>query len=169
MRTIDWAKWSALAEIAGAIAILVTLFYLGTQTRYLAVQTQQNTNAIQASIRQAMLAQEAELLFKQMDYPFVSPAYPNRDLTADEQVQYESWLLVFLRDRENQWLQFHNGVIDEATWVTYRYPMIVVLSPERARSFWRTRAYRGEFDRGFVSEIDRFLGSVSATPQDEPE
>ena len=62
MKHVDWTKWSAVAEIVSSIAILVTLGYL-------AIQTSQNT---QACIRQSMLTDEREMLFKQMDYPFVS-------------------------------------------------------------------------------------------------
>lgn len=49
MNKIDWTKWSAIAEIGGAIAIVVTLLYLATQTQYLADQTEQNNRILRAS------------------------------------------------------------------------------------------------------------------------
>ena len=42
MSRIDWTKWSAVAEIFSALAIVVTLVYLSVQTRYLGQQTEQN-------------------------------------------------------------------------------------------------------------------------------
>jgi len=48
MSKIDWAKWSAIAEVFGAVAIVVTLGYL-------AIQTQPNMAAVQASVRLSML------------------------------------------------------------------------------------------------------------------
>ena len=57
-------KLSALAELVSAIAILVTLGYL-------AIQTQQNTAAIQASVRQAMLSDDMELIHQLIDYPML--------------------------------------------------------------------------------------------------
>ena len=58
MTKIDWTKWSAIAEILSAIAIVFTLVYLSTQTRYLAdqtaqsiVQTQQNNALLEAQAR----------------------------------------------------------------------------------------------------------------------
>ena len=42
MKSLDWTKWSAIAEIFSSVAILVTLIYL-------AIQTQQNTAAILGS------------------------------------------------------------------------------------------------------------------------
>jgi hypothetical protein len=47
MKTIDWTKWSAIAEVFSALAIIVTLVYLSVQTRYLAEQTQQNNRFIE--------------------------------------------------------------------------------------------------------------------------
>jgi len=145
-------KLSAMAELVSSVAIVVTLGYL-------AIQTQQNTTAIQANVRQAMLADERELLFKQMDYPFVSPTngYDGRELTREEQVQLDSWTLAFLRVRENQWLQFQNGVIDEATWDTYRFAIPYVLTTENGRSLWEARSVRGEFDDGFIRNVDELL------------
>ncbi len=102
-------KISALAELISAIAIVVTLAYL-------ALETHQNTIAVQATIRQSMLAEDRELVFKQMDYPFVAPwLYGSRQLTDVEKTQLASWLIVFIRGRENQWLQYRAGVIDEIT------------------------------------------------------
>ena len=51
MKRVEWGKWSAIAEILSALAILVTLGYLAIQTRYLAVQTEQNTAALVAGNR----------------------------------------------------------------------------------------------------------------------
>lgn len=47
MRKVDWTKWSAIAEISSAIAIVMTLLYLSVQTRYLAEQTEQTNLFLQ--------------------------------------------------------------------------------------------------------------------------
>ena len=147
-------KVSAIAELISAIAILVTLGYL-------AVETQQNTNAVMAGVRQAMLAEDRELLFQQMEYPFVAPAlYGAKQLTDEEKVQLQSWLVVFVRGRENQWLQYQYGVLDKTTWEAYRTPLRYVLLYEPAKSFWRIRSNRGEFAQGFVEDVNQFLSSA---------
>jgi hypothetical protein len=48
MNKIDWTKWSAIAEILSAIAIVATLLYLADQTQELKVQTQQNNKLLSA-------------------------------------------------------------------------------------------------------------------------
>ncbi len=148
---MNLTKASALAEIISSVAILITLAYL-------VVETQQNTVAIQGTIRQAMLAEDRELLLKWVDYPFL---YINvSDITAltdDEKLQVSSWLIAFARTRENHWLQYQNGVIDEATWSSYLGPFVNIMSMGPTREWWRTRASRGVFDQGFVDYVDEVL------------
>jgi len=151
-------KLSALAELVSSVAIVLTLGYL-------AVQTRQNTLAIQATVRQAMLTEDRELLFKQMEYPFVSLRYPTEELTVEQQIQLDSWTLVFFRARENHWLQYQNGVIDEATWVAYRQPLYNLLAREYYRALWREYSERGDFDLGFVEQVNEFLRESSLPGQ----
>ena len=44
---IDWTKWSAIAEILSAIAIVVTLLYLADQAQELRSQTEQNNRLLE--------------------------------------------------------------------------------------------------------------------------
>jgi len=147
-------KLSAIAELVSAVAIVLTLGYL-------AVETQQNTAAIQATVRQSMLSDDVAILLKQMDYPHVMPgAYGGRDLTADEEVQLMSWLIAFIRTRENHWLQYQYGVIDEATWASYRAPLGSVLSQRFSRSFWEARIATGAYAPGFVGDVNGLLADI---------
>jgi hypothetical protein len=158
MKEIDWSKWSSIAEILSAAAIFVTLAYLAVQTRYLAVQTEQNTAAIQATVRQAMLNDDRELLFQQMAYPATYFVRVNdNDLTDEELVQLAQYLVATVRVRENQWLQYQNGVIDEQTWSTYREAIPIVFSTAYLRPWWRNRSEAGEFDAGFFDMVNALL------------
>ena len=133
-------KIAAVAEIVSSVAIVVTLAYL-------AIQTQQNTLAIQASVRQDMLESDRALLFLQVENPSITIARATDiDLTDEDVVQLASYLTAVVRVRENQWLQYQNGVIDERTWLSYRTPIGAVLSTERTRSWWRKTTANGTFD-----------------------
>jgi hypothetical protein len=48
MKAVDWTKWSAIAEILSAIAIVLTLLYLADQTKELRAQTEQNNKLLSA-------------------------------------------------------------------------------------------------------------------------
>ena len=151
MQKIDWTKWSAIAEILSAVAILVTLAYL-------AIQTRQNTTAIQASVRQAMLTDDWELIRAQIEFPilFLSRA-GEVEMTDEELVRLNSYLVGFVRTQENRWLQYQNGVIDERTWSTYAAAIPSIFSSDFVRSWFRNRAARGEFDDDFVSMVSKVL------------
>ena len=152
MQKIDWTKWSAIAEILSAIAIVVTLAYL-------AIQTRQNATAIQASVRQAMLTDDWELIRAQIEFPilFISRA-GEAQMTDEELVRLNSYLVGFVRTQENRWLQYQNGVIDERTWGTYAAAIPSIFSSDFVRSWFRNRAARGEFDADFVAMVSEVLG-----------
>ena len=154
MNALDWTKWSAVAEIASSIAILVTLVYL-------AIQTAQNTAAVQASTRQSMLAEDRALLELQIAYPdtaLLQVAEPG-SLSDEQIVRIASWLTIFVRNKENQYLQFRNGVIDEGTWRAYSSVSAEVLSYEITRRWWESRSAVGEFDPSFTQYVNELLAT----------
>jgi len=151
-------KLSALAELVSAIAIVVTLGYL-------AIQTQQNTAAVQASVRQAILESDLEIVRQLLDYPIlVTGRLGDADLTDEELVRLGANLIAVARTRENQWLQYQNGVIDEESWRTYLTALPAILSTNFMRSWWRNRGVRGEFDEGFVAVVDEILDANPPSP-----
>ena len=144
-------KLSALVELVSAVAIVVTLGYL-------AIQTQQNTVATQASVREAILESETELIRLVVDYPIVITGRSgDADLTDEDLVRLHANLLMLIRTRESQWLQYQNGVIDEISWRTYQTALPAVLSTDFMRSWWRNHTARGEFDEAFVAVVDKLL------------
>jgi hypothetical protein len=153
---MNWQALGTIAEIIGALVVVVTVMYL-------AIQTRQHTLAVQASVRQAMLSEDCELLFRQMDYPFTAlQTYGRRELSDEELVQLTSWLMAFMRTRENYWLQYRSGNIDGATWDTFRVPLHHVLSSQMGRSLWNNLAAQGMFNAGFVNDINRNFGEAAA-------
>ena len=127
---------------------------------YLAVETRQNTLAIQATVRHSMLAEDRELLFKQMDYAALF-TMETGDMSPEEMRQATSWGTTFLRTREYYWLQYQAGVIDERTWLSYRGPVLRILGEggfEFVRLYWQ-RYSQDDFDPGFVEHVEELLAS----------
>ena len=148
---MNWQALGTIAEIIGALVLVATVMYL-------AIQTRQHTLAVQASVRQAMLAEDRELLFKQMDFPFTAfPMYEKRELSDDQLVQLASYLMALMRSRENYWLQYRSGGIDEATWDTFRMPVQISISSPIGRTLWNNLCAGGMFNAGFVNAINRHL------------
>jgi len=153
-------RLSAYAELVSSIAIVATLGYL-------AVQTRQNTEAVQASVRQGMVVEDRAVLSMQIEYPMmVSARGGGAELTDDDLIRFVSYLTTVLRVRENMWLQFQNGVIDERTWATYLQAIPAVFSTDFVRAWWHNRSTRGEFDAGFVAVVNEVLAANPVRPDE---
>ncbi len=158
MSKTDWTKWSAIAEILSALAIVVTLGYL-------AIQTQQNTSAVQASVRQSMLEADRESLYMQVQNPFL---FRRSGLDEEQQMQLIGFMTAFMRTRENFWIQYQKGVLDQDTWESYRGALVVVIfSSEFGRRVWERQTASGLiFDRGFVDSINAWVAGLTIQDRD---
>jgi hypothetical protein len=159
MKTIDWTKWSAMAEIFSAVAIFMTLVYLGIQTRTLSVQTQQNTEALLAAARQAALDAELDILYAILDKPYLYPGrfpeIPDTDYDRDRLAELMTLNLLIFRSRENFWLQYRSGTMDADIWETYRGVLVSMLTLRvETREAWKI--YAGSLNPAFVEEIEGF-------------
>jgi hypothetical protein len=166
MRTVDWTKWSAIAEIISAAAILITLLYLSVQTRQLALQTAQNTRAVLASMNQESSDAETEWLYKLLDTPESlinqSPLDALGDSYDKEDVKKTQILVhAITRNRENQWMQYRNGVLEQDRWEPYRDTFAALLvSNEVAGAAWD--AQRQSFVPGFREEVQQKVDELRA-------
>jgi hypothetical protein len=149
MKGVNWTKWSAISEVLSSVAIVATLIYL-------TIQTQQNAAAIQANSRQAIVETDLQILEGSMNHPEMWAARYKPELTLEEKVYLEGFLIALVRTREHQWLQYQNGVLDEQTWESYLKGLSGNLSWPRTRGWWEFAKHR-EFDDRFVDYIDQYL------------
>ena len=153
MKENGWAKWSSIAEIVSSVAVLITLLYL-------AIQTQQNTDAILASTRQDALNSELEQIYKMFDRPHLftyGSRLASRDGYTDSELQdILVWSIANFRIRENLWFQFKSGVLDAKTWESYLNQFIGDLKNDPfTRESWII--FYDAFDPMFVSDINHQL------------
>ncbi len=106
---MNWTMLSVIAEILSSAAVLVTLIYL-------AIQTRQNADAIQANTRQAILDADQQFIMAVMASPELDAIFFKPDLTDDEKVRLSTFLLTHVRVRENDWFQYQAGVLDHVSW-----------------------------------------------------
>lgn len=153
MSNINWSEWTAIAEIISSVAILVTLIYLS-------IQTKQNTEATLASTRQTMITTDVDILHAVMENPtFYIKLQTDQELTPEEDTRLQSWLIMVIRTREYQWLQYKNGLLDKQSWETYLSGVRGNLSYPLSRSWWNKVAYNF-FDHEFVDEVNKLLADV---------
>ncbi len=151
---MNWTKLSAVGEILSSVAILITLVYL-------AIQTQQNADSIMANTRQEILAAELDFLIEISDFPEFEVMRYKQNLSNEERARLGFMLITFSRMRENNWLQYQNGVLDEKTWQSYRSSIGPMMGNPNARKFWQNYAvaYKA-FDPQFTAHISELLENL---------
>ena len=151
---MNWTKASAIGEILSSVAILITLVYL-------AIEIQQNSDATEAETRQAMLASDQQFLQLFVDKPELYLNWYKPDLTDAEKTQLSYFLVTHFRMRENNWFQYRNGILDDATWKSYSASIPAVLSSPRTRRWWTNFALGTElFDAEFQSVVSELIADA---------
>ncbi len=146
---MNWTKASAVAEILSSVAILITLLYL-------VIEIGQNTEALEASSRQAALEGDVQHLYQGVATPELWQAYVKPNLTEVEKIRLSGYLFAFLRMRERDWLQYRLGALDEATWLTYQTGMLGTLHYEQVNKWWNNYG-SSVFDPTFREHVDNLL------------
>lgn len=108
----DWTKWSAVAEILSAVAIVFTLLYLAVQTRYVADQTEQNNELLRAQAGYNLLQNRAEFRSRVISDPELAEFWVQTGLYGDASALD---LMVRFRNERNilnwqwEWRQWLDG------------------------------------------------------------
>ncbi len=145
-----------LAEIIGVTLVIASLIYVARQLR-------QNTDAIHAQTRQAVLVAAQAELFAVMENPdLVISIVQTELLTPEEHVRLNSWLFAAFRAREFAWLQYKNGVIDETQWKTEIGVIQFIFDSQRLRDWW-ARIGRVPYGTDFVDFVDSVIRGQPAT------
>jgi hypothetical protein len=168
MKKIDWTKWSAIAEILSAMAILVTLLYLGVQTRYVAEQTelstqqiQQNNRLLEAEARANQLASRVSFvdrLLEGVDLASIDvKLQTGESLTEVEEQHWFSFAIFNLIQWEWQYREYEAGTLGQQELPVGGWYASIRYNDELP-AIWRSAwvAYRDNAARhpGFIQLMD---------------
>ena len=144
-------------EFVGAIAVVVTLIYLTAQIR-------QNNELLRSQSRQTLVANDVTSLTANLEHTDVfAKLVSEEELSADDQMRLSFMYALDLRNREFEYFQCTNGLLDEETWLAYRHVILINHSAGVGRTWWRDIG-RGIVDPQFAELIDELL--VDAEPDD---
>ena len=142
-------QYAYLAEIIGVIVVVATLLYLSVQIR-------QGATLLRSEARQAQVSADVGILYKWMEYPDIQQSiYRPGKLEWDDKVRLYYWLIAFSRIREHLWLQYRDGVLDEAAWNSYKTVIPFIFSTDRTQHYWST--FSANFDPGFVEVVNKSI------------
>ena len=144
------SELGSVGELIAAVAVLATLVYLSLQVR-------QGNLLAKSQARQRMVEHAQSELFVQMHDPSITYAVVKEGaLTEEEQAKLSLFLTAFMRQREWEWFQFKDGVIDEAVYTAYHDVIGIFLGTERTRKWWNSIG-RFAFDPSFVAAVDHLI------------
>ena len=145
-----------LFEAVGLAAIVASLVFLALEIR-------QNTNALFAESRQSVLnAAQTELLVLTENPDLILAVLDDDPLTEGEQVKLSAWLTAAMRAREFSWLQYRDGIIDEAQWDTEVVVILWILDTPRTRDWWENIG-QFSYSAGFVEFVGELLNDNPTT------
>jgi len=152
---MNWEVIGAVTEIIGVLAVVLTLVYL-------AVQVRQNNELLRSESRQALVSNDVVSLTSNLGHADVINKYVSGgELSSEDQLRLSFMFAIDLRNREFEYFQYTNGLLDEESWLTYRNVILINHSTELGRKWW------GEIGREFVDpefarQVDELL--VNAEP-----
>lgn len=106
---MDIQDLGAIGEIVGGMAVLITLVYLGIQTRT-------NTRALRAQTHQQITESRRQTLILFFEYPelhdAVNRAHAGEELSEQDRKLLRHYTTIVGRVHENELYQFSQGMID---------------------------------------------------------
>jgi len=154
------AEFTNISEIISSIAIVITLLLLTQQTRH-------NTKALIAAMRQSVLDEDSRFLSQVITQPDMMIRNAKPDLTDEEVVSHFATLGLFIRHRENDFIQYKNGVLDKQTWDRFKSSISGTFMFERNQNFWFNYA-QTFFEPGFVEEMNAIINVTPVINESVP-
>ena len=142
---------ATLGQILSSLAVLITLVYL-------AIEVKQNTAALHAQTRQALMTGSQSELFQVIEHPDIHINFikKSNEISPEEYIRLHGFLTALMRAREFAWLQYQNDIIDEDQWHTEKGVIDVLLTIKRNRTWWE-KLGRGFFSPDFVAFVDTLI------------
>jgi hypothetical protein len=157
---VNWDAVGALAELAGAVGVVVTLGYLASQIRQnsklLRASTTASSNEVQTHMT-ALLAQDPEAARIFWD------GLADRDsLSEPDRRRFDPLLTLFLQPIRQQYQFERDGIGSAEEWAYQTQGLAWVFEQRGARQWWR--AWSGQYPQGFRDVVDCL---IRERPDDE--
>ncbi len=142
-------QYAYLAEIIGVVVVTATLLYLALQVR-------QGAILMRSESRQAMMNNDRDVLLAYLDQQDLFDKMAGQEkLSPSEQRRFAALWIANMRNREHEWFQYRDGILDETTWRSYLEIIPIILSSKRHRRWWNK--IKVAYDPGFVQMVDLYI------------
>ncbi len=150
------SEWASIAEIIGAIAVVMSLLYVG-------YEIQRNTKVGLASNRQAIAARAQELALYSAEAGIYGLLFDESadtaELTTAERDRLTAYIGALLRTTEEAFLLNRDGLLDDEYWMTRASVMMAALRTDHARQIYIQTRDAGFYTSDFIAWADPVLRS----------
>lgn len=131
---------------------------------FLAIEIRQNNELLRSESRQALITNDvASLAANFQNADVFGKLVSDSEMSAEDQLRLSFMFALDLRNREFEYLQYVNGLLDEQTWLAYRHVILINHSTGLGRKWWNEIG-RGIVDPDFAKLVDELL--VDAEPDE---
>jgi len=148
-------QYANLADIVGVLLIVASLVYVARQVKL--------GNALaKYQVRQAMMEKDLTALQLEIANPDITFAFSNENPGRVEMMKMHLFLTHLMRQREWEWFQVRDGIINEDVYETYHELNAIVLGTPRTREWWKGVGRLG-MNPDFVEDVDVLLSKRGLT------
>ena len=149
---MNWEAFGSIAELAGAFAVVASLFYVGAQVREGSRSTRGQTFdsiARQLNEAAAMVVEDSDLM------DIGARACLDKELNEIESRRYAGYLLILFRTVQSAHHQHELGLIEQDQLLSLVNSTSAHLSNSYGQKLWNAR--RHLHDASFCSFVDTFI------------
>jgi len=152
MNRMKLSDWANIAQVAGGVAVVISLIYVG-------VQINENTVEIRATNRQQLVNRSADATQNAATSPELAGALGKAaeglPLSPQELYQYQYFVRGMQYDVQEAYLLFKEGRLDEEYWLTRAAIFRAYMQSAAARDAYRRDKELGVLHSAFVEWADR--------------
>lgn len=158
------SDWAAIAEIIGAIAVVITLVYLAIQIRHSKESLDANTKAIRgqaiSDITQYVHDQMHMLIQENVATAYLRFA-TDQKLDEHDAFLIDSVLSAVFVARQNEYFQWKQGLLDESVFRSLHHVILTCLGSSNGQHWWENEGRR-MFTPDFIVFVDELCAHGSA-------
>jgi len=162
---VTLSDFAAIAEIVGAVAIVVTIIYLAVQVKHSRESLDANTKAIRGQAISDITRNVHDQMHMMIQGHDIAAMF-KRFVTEDELGQQDAFLLdsvlsaVFVA-RQNEYFQWKQGLLDDEVFTSLHHVILTILSSPNGQHWWENEGRR-MFAQGFVDFVDDMVQDSSS-------
>ena len=150
MKLSELNDWLSLAANIGVVGGII----------FLAIEINQNNALLRSETRQSLVGNDVVSLTMNIENADVfAKLVTSESLSAEEQLRLSFMYSIDIRNREFEYFQYINGLLDEESWRSYQQVILFNHSTPRGRKWWdevgRTIVYPE-----FAAIVDGLLNSA---------